>query len=101
MMLALGYRVLKMSRSNGKNALLESVIRSIVTARRQRFGKRTGEVRTDLDRLDRDVLKLWTINVSSTTSTNAQYQALSTATLQTLAGKNRGNGSDNLNQDRS
>jgi len=34
-------------------------------------------VRTDLGRLDREVLKLWTTNVSSTTSTYAQYQALS------------------------
>jgi hypothetical protein len=46
-------------------------LRSIVTARRQRFGKRTGEVRTYLGRLDRDVLKLWTTNVSSTNSTYA------------------------------
>jgi len=46
-------------------------LRSTVTARRQRFGKRTGEVRTDLGRLGRDVLKLWTTNVSSTTSTYA------------------------------
>jgi len=44
-------------------------LRSIVTARRQRFGKITGEVRTDLDTLDRDVFKTWTMYVSSTTST--------------------------------
>jgi drug/metabolite transporter superfamily protein YnfA len=67
-----------MFHSNGENSLPESIWRSIVTARRQRFGKRTGEVRTDLSRLDRDVLKLWTTNVSSTTSTYAQYQGLST-----------------------
>jgi hypothetical protein len=76
-------------------------LRSSVTARRQLFGKRTGEVRTDW--------AAWT-ELCSECGQPMSVQPLrhkrnirprQQATLQTLAGKSNGNGSDNLNQDRS
>lgn len=68
-------------------------LQSIATAVRQRFGQRSGEVRTDLGRSDRAVLSLWMNCATSTPSTYERcIKPCQQAILSTLVSKNGGNG---------